>query len=79
MRSVVFGAVERRRATVLMVTHDVREALLVSDTILLLGPRPTRVVSEMPLTLAREQRDSPWIEQERNRLLNTHRALLEPA
>ncbi len=73
LRAVVFGAVERRRATVLMVTHDVREALLVSDSILLLGPRPTKVVAELALVQPREQRDRAWIETERESLLRTHR------
>ena len=77
LRAVVFGAVERRRATVLMVTHDVREALLVSDTILLLGPRPTKVTAELTMTVPRAQRDAAWLERERESLLATHRAVLD--
>ena len=69
LRAVVFGAVERRRATVLMVTHDVREALLVSDTILLLGPRPTKVIATRPISMPREQRDRAWLEEQRDALL----------
>ncbi len=76
LRGVVFGAVERRRATVLMVTHDVREALLVSDSILLLGPRPTSVIAALPVAMARERRDAGWLETERDRLLQTHRDVL---
>ena len=79
LRGVVFGAVERRRATVLMVTHDVREALLVSDTILLLGPRPTKVIAELPVATTRGSRDAAWLEIERDRLLQTHRDFLDLA
>ena len=77
LRSVVFGAVERRRATVLMVTHDVREALLVSDTILLLGPRPTKVIAALPVSTPRGGRVAGWLETERDRLLQTHRDVLD--
>ncbi len=79
LRAVVFGAVERRRATVLMVTHDVREALLVSDTILLLGPRPTKVIATLPVAKPRGVRDAGWLETERDRLLQTHREGLDLA
>ena len=79
LRGVVFGAVERRRAAVLMVTHDVREALLVSDTILLLGPRPTKVIAELPVATPRDDRDAAWLETERDRLLQTHRDVLDLA
>ena len=79
LRGVVFGAVERRRASVLMVTHDVREALLVSDTVLLLGPRPTKVVATVSIEMPRGQRDAAWLEAERDRLLQTHRDVIDPA
>ena len=68
LRTVVFAAVERRRVGVLMVTHDVREALRYSDTILLLGPRPTRVVEVMELDTPRPERDAAWIEQRGERM-----------
>ncbi len=76
LRGVVFGAVARRRATVLMVTHDVREALMVSDTILLLGPRPTKVIADLPVSTARGLRDAAWLETEREQLLRAHRNVL---
>ncbi|HXV94309.1 MAG TPA: ABC transporter ATP-binding protein [Pseudonocardia sp.] len=37
--------------TVLMITHDIREAVILSDRVLVLGPRPTRVVREVPVAL----------------------------
>ena len=73
LRDVVFGAVARRKTAVLMVTHDVREALLVSDTILLLGPRPTRVVAEVTLDRERSRRTPDWVETQRELLLGSHR------
>ncbi len=39
--------------TVLMITHDVREAVRLSDRVLVLDPRPTRVRRDVPVDLAR--------------------------
>jgi ABC-type nitrate/sulfonate/bicarbonate transport system ATPase subunit len=39
--------------TVLLVTHDVEEALLLADRVAILSPRPGRVVSELSVDLAR--------------------------
>jgi ABC-type nitrate/sulfonate/bicarbonate transport system ATPase subunit len=44
---------ELQRWTVLLITHDVREAVLLSDRVLVLGPRPTRVELEVPVPLPR--------------------------
>lgn len=44
---------QQHRWTVLMVTHDVREAVLLSDRVLVLGPRPTRVQHEVRVALPR--------------------------
>ncbi len=78
LRTVVFAAVERRRVGVLMVTHDVREALRYSDTILLLGPRPTRVVDTLRLDEPRSGRSAAWVEARRDELLRSSRTPAEP-
>lgn len=39
--------------TVLLVTHDVEEALMLSDTVIVLSDRPARIVKELPVTLDR--------------------------
>jgi putative hydroxymethylpyrimidine transport system ATP-binding protein len=39
--------------TVLLVTHDIREAVRLSDRVVVLGPRPTRVRREVPVDLPR--------------------------
>jgi ABC-type nitrate/sulfonate/bicarbonate transport system ATPase subunit len=44
---------EEQRWTVLLITHDVREAVLLSDRIVVLGPRPAGVVAEIDVALAR--------------------------
>jgi len=44
---------EADRRTVLLVTHDVEEALVLSDEVVVLSDRPGRVVERMPVELPR--------------------------
>ncbi|NIJ11940.1 NitT/TauT family transport system ATP-binding protein [Saccharomonospora amisosensis] len=50
MQRLLVSVWERHRATILFVTHDVDEALLLADRIVLLTPRPARVsrIVEIP-------------------------------
>ena len=47
------GALSREPRTVLLVTHDVEEAALLADRIVVLSPRPGRVVAELPVAIPR--------------------------
>ena len=47
------AALAREPRTVLLVTHDVEEAVLLADRIVLLSPRPGRVVLELDVSLER--------------------------
>ncbi|HWK29049.1 MAG TPA: ABC transporter ATP-binding protein [Solirubrobacter sp.] len=47
------AALAREARTVLLVTHDVEEAVLLADRIVLLSPRPGRVVAELDVALPR--------------------------
>jgi NitT/TauT family transport system ATP-binding protein len=53
MQRWLAGALEREPRTVLLVTHDVEEAVLLADRIVLLSPRPGRVVATLDVLLAR--------------------------
>jgi NitT/TauT family transport system ATP-binding protein len=44
---------QARRKTVLMVTHSISEALLLSDRVLVLTPRPGRLCLDLPVNLPR--------------------------
>jgi NitT/TauT family transport system ATP-binding protein len=46
-------ALAREPRTVLLVTHDVEEAVLLADRVVLLSPRPGRVVLELDVALPR--------------------------
>ena len=49
MQTWLAGVLGPDRHTVLLVTHDVEEALYLSDRVLVLGPRPTRVVDRIEI------------------------------
>ena len=48
---------QARRKTVLMVTHSISEALLLSDRVLVLTPRPGRIGLDLPVDLPRPREE----------------------
>jgi NitT/TauT family transport system ATP-binding protein len=53
MQQWLAGALAREPRTVLLVTHDVEEAALLADRVVLLSPRPGRVVETIDVDLPR--------------------------
>lgn len=58
MQEWLSATLERRPRTVVLVTHDVEEAMLLADRVVVLSPRPGRVICEIDVELARPRRRS---------------------
>jgi ABC-type nitrate/sulfonate/bicarbonate transport system ATPase subunit len=70
MQRWLADALAREPRTVLLVTHDVEEAVLLADRIVLLSPRPGRVVATLDVPLARPRhRADPEVVALRERAL----------
>lgn len=61
----------RHPNTVLFVTHDIEEAVLLADRVLLMSDSPGRIVEEMPIALARPRDLTAW-ESEAVRQIRRH-------
>jgi ABC-type nitrate/sulfonate/bicarbonate transport system ATPase subunit len=60
MQDEVLRLWQARRSTILMVTHDIDEAIYMSDRIVIMTPRPGRIERTIVVPLARpRQRSSP--------------------
>jgi NitT/TauT family transport system ATP-binding protein len=44
---------EARHKTVIMVTHNIQEAILLADRVLVMSVRPGQIVDDIPITLPR--------------------------
>lgn len=53
MQRLLLKVVAARRAAVLLVTHDLDEALLLADRVLLMAPAPGRIIGEWSVTTPR--------------------------
>jgi NitT/TauT family transport system ATP-binding protein len=70
MQQWLAGALAREPRTVLLVTHDVEEAVLLADRIVLLSPRPGRVVGTLEVGLPRpRERTDAAVQELRERAL----------
>ena len=68
LRQVVFGEARRLACSVILVTHDLVEAVQAADRLLLLGPRPARGVADIPIATSFSERSRAWAEQMRAEL-----------
>jgi NitT/TauT family transport system ATP-binding protein len=56
MQQLLLDIWGRIRTTLVFVTHDIDEALFLADRILVMSPRPGRIIENLPVTFARPRR-----------------------
>ncbi len=75
LQSLVLDIWSRRRLTIMLVTHDVEEAIQLADRIIVLTNRPTTVAEEIEVALPRPR--DPIATREHPRFLELRHYLLE--
>ncbi len=68
LRALVVGAVAHSGTSVLMVTHNVAEAIEIADRLLLVSPRPAHLLACIPLDRPPSGRGRGWIDTTRRDL-----------
>jgi ABC-type nitrate/sulfonate/bicarbonate transport system ATPase subunit len=70
MRNELLRILQEERHTVVLITHDVEEALYLADRIVVLAPRPTRVQASFAVTQAHPRKvSSPELQEMKDAIL----------
>lgn len=71
MQTELVNLWQRSRLTAVLVTHDVEEALFLAQRVLIFGPRPARIVADLPVDLPYPRhRGDPRLAELRREALN---------
>lgn len=60
MQELLLDVWERIRTTILFITHDIDEALFLADRILVMSPRPGRIIEQIPVVFTRPRQSEIW-------------------
>ncbi|MFC6790292.1 ABC transporter ATP-binding protein [Methylobacterium komagatae] len=72
LRALVVDTVDAAGMSVLMVTHNVAEAIAIADRLLLVSRRPATLVADITLDRPRRLRDRAWADATRTSLSARH-------
>ncbi|MCJ2013091.1 ABC transporter ATP-binding protein [Methylobacterium sp. J-076] len=72
LRALVVDTVDAAGMSVLMVTHNVGEAIQIADRLLLVSRRPATLVADIALGRPRPARDRAWADATRTSLAGRH-------
>ncbi len=76
LRGLLLKLWEQRPTTVLFVTHDLREAIMLADRLIIFSPRPARVLEDMAIPLTRHERGEPRaVEALRREIITAHESV----
>jgi ABC-type nitrate/sulfonate/bicarbonate transport system ATPase subunit len=71
MRNELLRVLAEERHTVLLITHDVEEAIHLADRVMVLSPRPTRIQATFTVDLAHPRKlSSPRVQELREAILH---------
>jgi len=68
-----------RRATVLLVTHSIQEAVFLADRVMVMGPRPGHIIATIPIPLPRPRSADLLSSEQFGRLALTVRRIIDQA
>lgn len=71
LRALLLDVWQARPTTVLMVTHNVREAAELADKIMVFSQRPTQLLNTIEINTPREQRDAAFVQSIVDQLKDT--------
>ncbi len=77
MQDWLLSVRKRMNRTVVLVTHDMDEAIYLSDRILILGGRPSRVKAELSPEMPAEGRNRDWLYGQGELRRRIHREIME--
>ncbi|MBH0236988.1 ABC transporter ATP-binding protein [Methylobrevis albus] len=69
MRALILDVWQADRPTTVLVTHNIREAIQLADRLVLLAPRPGRMIGDVAIDRPQDARDTAFIETLREDLI----------
>ena len=69
LQTILIDMIDKKEITILFITHDIMEAIRLSDKILLLEADPGHIIKEFDYNLPQKQRDDKFVYEETAKVL----------